>query len=479
MIMGNELKMSGFSIIRLTSDSLETRPTPDLQSCTDIWGQVKFLKHKTDKAFIKHNKYQLKGRQEIKQIITFCGLVIVLTFQISTAGTHKAADQGNAVAQYNLGQSYATGGGVSQDWAEAAKWYRKAADQGYAAAQLALGLIYANGSPDYPQSVRKDYAKFVTLLRKAADQGYSPAQIALGLKYYKGENVSQDHAEAVKWFRKAADQGDAEAKHYMDKYYDSQGVPRDNVEAEKWYRNVADRGDTAAQVALGLKYYNGEGVRQNFEEAVRWYKRAADQGCAAAQAALGSMYYEGTGGIPLDYGEAVKWYRKAADQGSSDAQNKLGVRYFKGEGVVRDYAESEKWFRMAADQGNADAQDNLEHVQAKRIPPAEISSWDMAVKKYDPGSFKNLILGGDEGVFICGYLEITQRLDAGEFLVSIQSPPRVFHCIIPSYVKLGNLVPGKIFKAIVRRGGIYEYVTTAGYKNSVETIEVLYAEKFR
>lgn len=40
------------------------------------------------------------------------------------------AEQGDAVAQYNLGKMYRKGHGVSKDGKKAAKWYRKAAEQG-------------------------------------------------------------------------------------------------------------------------------------------------------------------------------------------------------------------------------------------------------------------------------------------------------------------------------------------------------------
>ena len=50
----------------------------------------------------------------------------------------RAAENGDAAAQYNLGLSYADGEGVEQDKAEAAKWYGKAAEQGYEAAKAAL-----------------------------------------------------------------------------------------------------------------------------------------------------------------------------------------------------------------------------------------------------------------------------------------------------------------------------------------------------
>jgi TPR repeat protein len=42
------------------------------------------------------------------------------------------ANDGDAVAQFNLGLMYATGQGVQQDNAAAALWFRKAAEQGYA-----------------------------------------------------------------------------------------------------------------------------------------------------------------------------------------------------------------------------------------------------------------------------------------------------------------------------------------------------------
>jgi TPR repeat protein len=49
---------------------------------------------------------------------------------------------------------YYTGQGVPQDDAEAARWYRKAADQGHAGAQFNLGAMYADG-----QSVSQDYVQ--------------------------------------------------------------------------------------------------------------------------------------------------------------------------------------------------------------------------------------------------------------------------------------------------------------------------------
>ena len=111
--------------------------------------------------------------------------------------------------------------GVPQDYAAAASWYRKAADQGHADAQTNLGLMYDTG-----QGVPQDYAAAVSWYRKAADQGNVSAQYNLGLMYINGQGVPQDYAAAVSWYRKAADQGDADAQYNLGVMYDQAGACR-------------------------------------------------------------------------------------------------------------------------------------------------------------------------------------------------------------------------------------------------------------
>ncbi|QLQ33439.1 MAG: sel1 repeat family protein [Candidatus Thiothrix singaporensis] len=57
----------------------------------------------------------------------------------------KAAEQGLAVAQYNLATKYAAGMGVKQDYGTAAAWYRQAAEQDYPDAQFSLGSCMPKG----------------------------------------------------------------------------------------------------------------------------------------------------------------------------------------------------------------------------------------------------------------------------------------------------------------------------------------------
>lgn len=84
------------------------------------------------------------------------------------------ARQGDAAAEYRVGQLYAVGDRVPQSAATAARWYAKAAAQGDAKAQTSLGWAY-----------------------------------------YVGAGVAVDRAAAQHWLALAAAQGDASAKRRL------------------------------------------------------------------------------------------------------------------------------------------------------------------------------------------------------------------------------------------------------------------------
>ena len=290
----------------------------------------------------------------------FCGFTLLAQTSPPLAEVRKAAEQGDAAAQYKMGGAYLHGLGVPKDAAEALEWYRKAAEQGEPNAQASLGFMYETG-----QGVAQDYPGAVRWYRKAAEQGNAAAQVNLGILYAKGQGVAQDYPEAVRWYRKAAEQGERSAQYGLGiRYANGQGVAQDYAEAVRWYRKAAEQGEPNAQASLGLMCEKGQGVAQDYPEAVRWYRKSAEQGNASAQFNLGIMYEKGQG-VAQDYPEAVRWYRKSAEQGYAPAQSNLGVMYAKGHGVAQDYPEAGRWYRKAAEQGNAPAQSNLGVMYAK------------------------------------------------------------------------------------------------------------------
>ncbi len=76
------------------------------------------------------------------------------------------AQQGDADAQFYLGQMYRKGQGVPRDYAEAVRWYRQAAEQGAAAGQGSLGFMYSEG-----RGVAQDYVQGHMWISLAAAQG--------------------------------------------------------------------------------------------------------------------------------------------------------------------------------------------------------------------------------------------------------------------------------------------------------------------
>ena len=80
------------------------------------------------------------------------------------------------------------GQGVPQNYIEAVKWYRKAADQGDASAQDNLGTMLHQG-----RGVLRDDTEAAKWILKAADQGDAKAQGKLGISYEHGEGVPQDY----------------------------------------------------------------------------------------------------------------------------------------------------------------------------------------------------------------------------------------------------------------------------------------------
>lgn len=107
------------------------------------------------------------------------------------------ADDGNATAQFWLGQMYDLGRGVQRDYVQAAVWYRRAAEQGNAIAQHNLAYMYEVGDGVKPS----DYSLTVAAswYRRAALQGYQPAQGNLGILYANGHGVKRDYVEAYMW----------------------------------------------------------------------------------------------------------------------------------------------------------------------------------------------------------------------------------------------------------------------------------------
>ena len=126
------------------------------------------------------------------------------------------AEQGNALAQFNLGEMYKYGQGVPQDAKTALKWFTLAAEQGYADAQNNLGFMYANGN-----GVPKDSKTAVKWFTLGAEQGHAISQASLGWMYTKREDAPEDYVYAHMWGNLAASNGSQIGKMISDAVVES------------------------------------------------------------------------------------------------------------------------------------------------------------------------------------------------------------------------------------------------------------------
>ena len=154
-------------------------------------------------------------------------------------GIESAANAENADARAQLvqGKRLANAWGVEKDEKDALGWFRKAAEKGNAEAQYELALRLLNGG----EGIDKDEANAFAWLVKAAGQDLKSARMKLSEIYQKieksanvenadagmqliwgkclanGWGPQKDEAAAFEWFKKAAENGNAEAKAIVER----------------------------------------------------------------------------------------------------------------------------------------------------------------------------------------------------------------------------------------------------------------------
>ncbi len=164
--------------------------------------------------------------------------------------TRQAADDGDPIAQFQMGEIYSEGKYLEEDDQQAAIWYRKAALQGNADAQFAMGALYHTGLHAFEEN-ENEARNWYEL---AADQGNAHGQFMLGMMYLNGTSIKQDYEKSAMWLLKSAKQEVAQA-----------------------------------QYQLGIMYVNGWGVEKNFERALIWLTKAGAQGLKEATEMASSL----------------------------------------------------------------------------------------------------------------------------------------------------------------------------------------------
>ena len=159
----------------------------------------------------------------------------------------KAANDGHALAQNELGALYYSGTGVQQSYPLAKEWYFKAAQQGEAEACYNLGFMYSGG-----YGVEQNSILALEWYNKAAELGSLSAINNIGFMFENGKGTSPNYTEAMKYYRKAAEKGNARAQSNLAIMYSSgyDSIPIEMDQAKYWYQKSAAQGDESAKVSL-------------------------------------------------------------------------------------------------------------------------------------------------------------------------------------------------------------------------------------
>lgn len=217
----------------------------------------------------------------------------------------RVAKNNGAESKYLAGISFEK----EEKYREAFRWFLESANDGHIEAQIKIGDYYANGI-----FIKQDFQKSVLWYTRASTYGNTEALIKLANLYREGLGTDKDLKLAFDlYYRASATSEDVDALYQlaiMAKH--GMGTNKDEQSAFVWFKKASDLGHVKAMVNVGYCYANGCGVEKNPALCVEYYKKAAEENNAIALFNLGVCYKEGFG-VDKDINEAVELFQKSAE----------------------------------------------------------------------------------------------------------------------------------------------------------------------
>lgn len=244
----------------------------------------------------------------------------------------KAAEKGNAFAQFNLGNYY-----YRKEPAKAAEYYKQAMLSGHPKAGTMYGLCCLQGlgvekdktaarkafetdiarndpvAMNYCAVMLCSQGKFeagIALLEKAASHNYPPAVNNLGILARNG-NTLEDRKKAFRFFNRAANLGYLPGlRNLAMAYVTGCGTTINYKTARRFAMSAVKQGDVPSMFILGMMDLYGYGSDADPVSAFNWYLQAAENGHVPAMQQVAEMYRTGTG-VKADPDAAAKWLQRA------------------------------------------------------------------------------------------------------------------------------------------------------------------------
>lgn len=192
---------------------------------------------------------------------------------------------GNGQATYNLGYLTQMGKGTAKNDKKAVELYDKAGQQGYALANYILSQSYAAGA----LGLSKDSNKAKSYLDKAAKQGFEEAIVEQAVILF-AQDKPESNKQALQKLDPLIKKGSYSAI-YSKAIYDLSVAAKTNNRALgdsalKSISSLAQKNFIPALLSVGNMYANGDIVNQNLPEAKKIFTALAQQNVPTAKEKL-------------------------------------------------------------------------------------------------------------------------------------------------------------------------------------------------
>jgi TPR repeat protein len=180
----------------------------------------------------------------------------------------KLSYEGSLSEQIALGDYYHK----IKDIENGIKFMKLAADQGDAISQYNLSILYLGGIGN-----TKDIEKAIHYLTLSANAGYPVANDRLGGLYLGNDGVDRNIEKAIHYLKHAANANNRNSQHKLGHLYKSDGLWKNIGEAIKYLTLAANKGSSCCMYDLANIYHDNTSLYYNLVEAARWFKAYADQ----------------------------------------------------------------------------------------------------------------------------------------------------------------------------------------------------------
>ena len=285
-----------------------------------------------------------------------------------------AADNGDAEAQYKVGERYLLAIQVKKDPVMAYKYFISSADNGYDEAKIRAAIAYEEGI-----GVEEDYNKAFSYLDNIKDRKLrTESLLGMGRLIETGKISNKIPEDALPYFEEAAESGDAVASHYLGLLYSEgqyKSLAYQNIDANKdecfkknyerarSYLDLAvKQGYVQAITALGWLATN----EKDYKLAEKKFIEAVNAGDKEAYYWHGKLYLDDRIKSENARSKGIELLKKAADSNFHPACYDLAI-IFLGDANPLTKEESKKtglvYMQKAADLGNTLAKDLLKKAE--------------------------------------------------------------------------------------------------------------------